>query len=139
MTSRLQSSGIAALSFTLSASLLALALTPAVAHAAEADVASLDIAATGDRIVDSKRIDASDLDLTSSADLRQLEGRISRAISAVCDDGGTSISSLSEQRCRRDARQSSDRQVALLRDRAVALASSGFARPDVAAAALAAR
>jgi UrcA family protein len=139
MTKRLQSSGIAALSFTLSAGLLALALTPAMAHAATGSIVDWEVTATGDRIVDSRRVDANDLDLTSDADLRLLDGRIRRAINQVCDDAGTGRNSLGEYRCRDEARLSSNRQVAALRDQAIALAANGFARPDAAVAIVAAR
>lgn len=77
MTNALRSSGIAALSFTLSAGLLALALTPAMASAATVtSVAPVEITVTGDRSVSSRRVATADLGLTSESAMKRLDARI---------------------------------------------------------------
>ena len=70
-------------------------------------------------------VDASDLDFTNASDMRKLNARINRAISAVCDEPGVSRITPSEGRCRHQARQSANAQVAALRNEAIALASTG--------------
>ena len=129
MTSRLQTSGIAALSFTLSAAVLALALTPAAASAQTNVIDGIELTAPGDRMVTERRVSASDVDFTNAADMRKLNGRISRAITAVCDSVDQRINTVAESQCRRDARASSDRQVAALRSEAIALAALGRTAP----------
>lgn len=126
MSNRLFSSGIAALSFTVSAGILGLALTPAVASAATVSD-EVEVVVTGDRTVATKRVATADLDLTSGADLKRLDARIRGAISDVCDDGADGRITLAESRCRSDARRSSYEQVAVLRSQATALASAAQA------------
>lgn len=129
MTSRLQSSGIAALSFTLSAAVLALALTPAVASAQDNVIEEIELTARGDRMVEQRRVPTSDLDLTSAAGMKTLNSRIRSAITAVCDDHGDGRHTIAEVRCRSQARHSSNLQVAALRSEAFALAAANGARP----------
>lgn len=121
MTNRLQSSGIAALSFTVSAGLLALALTPATAKAAGSDMEPYELVATGERMVESRTIDASDVDFTNAADMKRLGSRINQAINQVCRDGSTLIAT---GRCYSDARQSANQQIAALRSSATTLAAA---------------
>ncbi|UUR07867.1 UrcA family protein [Sphingomonas glaciei] len=125
MTSRLQSSGIAALSFTLSAGILALALTPAVAHAAITDAEPVELTATADRDVQTRRVDASDVDFTNAADLKRLKSRIDRAVFDVCRDPGNDRRLIADGRCHYDARRSANEQVAALRASATLLAAAG--------------
>lgn len=125
MTSRLQSSGIAALSFTLSAALLGLALSPGIASAQSGTVDEIELTARGDRIVEQRRVDASDLDLASVLGMKALDSRVRRAITAVCDEPGVGRNTLAEGRCRHRARLDADRQVASLRSDAIALAAAG--------------
>jgi UrcA family protein len=129
MTERRSSSGIAALSFTASAALLALALTPAAASADTNVGGDIELTAPGDRIVEERRIDASGVDFTSASDLRKLDSRILRAISAVCDEPGLGRNTIAEGRCRDQARKSSNAQVAALRSQAIALAAAGRTAP----------
>nr|WP_314443098.1 UrcA family protein [uncultured Sphingomonas sp.] len=125
MTSRLQSSGIAALSFTISAGVLALALTPATASAAATgNSEEVEFTVTGERLVGTKRVATSDLDLTDSADLKRLDSRIRGAIGQVCAEHGDGRITPSENRCRFEARRSTDQQVAaLLRSESLAAAA----------------
>lgn len=120
MTTRLQSSGIAALSFTLSAGVLAFALTPALANAAPID----EVVATGERIVETQRVETSDLNLASATDLKKLDGRIRRAIVQVCSDAATPRAAFYDNVCREDARRSADQQLAALRSSATLLTAA---------------
>ena len=129
MTSRLKTSGIAALSFTFSAALLALALTPAAASAQTNVLDGIELTAPADRIVEERRVSASGLDFTNASDMRKLDARILRAISAVCDEPGLGRNTAAEGRCRYQARQSANTQVAALRSQAIALAAAGRAAP----------
>ena len=129
MTSRLKTSGIAALSFTVSAALLALALTPAAASAQTNVLDGIELTAPADRIVEERRVSASGLDFTNASDMRKLDSRILRAISAVCDEPGLGRNTAAEGRCRYQARQSANSQVAALRSQAIALAEAGRAAP----------
>lgn len=123
MSNRLLSSGLAALSFTVSASLLALALAPGMAHASTAgDV--VEVVVTGESMVVTKRVATADLDLTDATDLKRLYTRIRGAIRQVCDDSGNGRTSNAESRCRHEARRSSNQQVAVLRSEAIALATA---------------
>lgn len=137
MTNRLQSSGIAALSFTVSAGLLALALTPATAKAAASDMEPYELVATGERMVESRTIDASDVDFTNAADVKRLGSRINQAINQVCRDGSTGRTLIASGRCYSDARQSANQQIAVLRSSATTLAAvssvSGVRRLSVVA------
>lgn len=128
MTSRLQSSGIAALSFTLSAGILALALTPAMAHAAATDAAPVELTATADRDVETRRVDASDIDFTNAADLKMLNSRINRAVNDVCRDPGYGRATIGSGRCYTEARLSANQQVAALRNSDTLLAAAGSVR-----------
>jgi UrcA family protein len=127
MTSRLQSSGIAALSFTLSAGVLALALTPAVSHAATTSSEPVELTARGERLVEARRVDASDLDLASATDMKTLDARISRAINQVCREPGNSRATIDSSDCGAEARRSADQQVAALRSSATMLAAANGA------------
>jgi UrcA family protein len=124
MTSRLQSSGIAALSFTLSAGILALALTPAIAHAATVEAEPVELIATGDREVETRRIDASAVDFSNAADLKLLQSRINRAINDVCREPGNGRAIIASGRCYTEARLSANQQVAALRSSATLLAAA---------------
>lgn len=112
MTSRLRSTGLAALSFTLSASVLALALAPAMAHAAIDDTQTI---VTGERGVPTRTVSTADLDLTSKADLKRLDARIDRAIGEVCREPGNGRATIASGLCLAEARSSAERQVAALR------------------------
>lgn len=129
MTSRLKTSGIAALSFTLSAAMLALALTPAAVAAQTNVLDGIELTAPGDRIVEERRVSVSGLDFTNASDMRKLDARILRAISAVCNEPGLGRNTMAEGRCRHQARQSSNVQVAALRSQAIALAAAGRTAP----------
>jgi UrcA family protein len=123
MTTRLQSSGIAALSFTLSASVLAFALTPALANAAPIE----EVIATGERIVETRRVETSDLNLASASDLKTLDGRIRRAVVQVCNEPGNPRATLDNRVCREDARRSADQQLSALRSSATLLTAANGA------------
>ncbi|NJC05444.1 UrcA family protein [Sphingomonas kaistensis] len=127
MTSRLKSSGIAALSFTLSAGILALALTPAMAQASGTEAEPIDLTATADRDreVRTRIVDASDVDFTSAADLKRLNSRINGAVNDVCRDQGDGRATIGSGRCYVEARLSANRQVAALRNSATLLAAAG--------------
>jgi UrcA family protein len=126
MTTRLQSSGIAALSFTLSAGVLAFALTPALASAAPIGDTN-ELTASGERIVETRRVETSDLNLASAADLKTLDGRIRRAIGEVCSDNATPRTAFYNVACRYDARRSADQQLAALRSSATLLTAANGA------------
>lgn len=126
MNNRLQSTGLAALSFSLSAGLLALALAPAMAHAA-ALTDSDQFTVTGERPVASRRVATADLDLASLSDLKRLDARISRAIGQVCREPGYGRATIESSHCESDARRSANQQVAVLRS-ATALAVTGSQR-----------
>lgn len=123
MSNRLLSSGLAALSFTVSTGLLAMALAPGIAHASTRANA-VEVTVSGEQMVASKRVGTGDLDLTDAADLKRLDARIRGAISEVCDDAGNGRTSIAESRCRQQARRESDQQVAALRSEATALAAA---------------
>lgn len=129
MTSRIKSSGIAALSFTLSAAVLALALTPAVASAQASALADIELTAPGDWIVEERRVATAGLDFTNAADMKTLDGRLRRAITAVCDGRDLSLINTAELACRQQARVSADRQVTAMRNEAFALAAAARAAP----------
>jgi UrcA family protein len=137
MSNRLLSSGIAALSFTVSATLLALTLAPASAAAATAEEVAVTI--TGNREIATKRVSTADLDLADAADLRRLEARLRGAVADVCDRGSNGRITLPEARCRDEARRSSDRQVAALRSEAHARTAANQARSTSEITILAAR
>lgn len=124
MTSRLMSSGLAALSFTISAGVLAVTLAPAMAHAATTGIDPVEVTVTAERQVATKRVATADLDLTSAADLQRLDTRILGAIGQVCREDNDGRTSNAERICRYDARLSADRQVAALRSGAMALADA---------------
>ncbi|GAA4001873.1 UrcA family protein [Sphingomonas humi] len=137
MTSRLRSSGIAALSFTLSASVLALTLAPAMAHAATTTRDPVEVTVTGERQLMTARIATNDLNLASAAGMKRLNNRILGAIGQVCRDD-VNGSTTAERVCRYEARVSADRQVAALRSEALALASGSSgstSSPDIVVAA----
>ena len=121
MSNRLMSSGLAALSFTVSAGLLALALTPSVASAASTK-ADGDVVATitGNRAVAVKEVSTAGLDLTDARDLQRLNTQVRVAIKEVCSNGDNGRIGFAEARCRDEARASSDRQIAALQSQAVA-------------------
>jgi UrcA family protein len=137
MSDKLLSSGIAALSFTVSAALLALTLAPVSAAAATADEVTVTI--TGNREIATKRVSTADLDLANAADLRRLEARVRGAVADVCDRGSNGRITLPEARCRDEARRSSDRQLAALRSEAQARTASNQARSTSEITVLAAR
>lgn len=139
MTNRLHSSGIAALSFTLSAGVLALALTPAVASAATGSSDPVEFTVTGERLVATKRVTTADLDLNDSKDLKRLDARIRGAVEQVCVEHGDGRMTVSENLCRADARRSANQQLAALRGEALALASGGDSGPSSTIAVVAAR
>lgn len=139
MTSRLQSSGIAALSFTLSAAVLALALTPSVASAQANTLADIELTARGDRIVEERRVPTSGLNFTSASDMKKLDASIGRAITAVCAQQDLSFIKTAEIQCRQVARLSSVRQVTALRNQAIALAAAGRVAPSAGDIVVAAR
>jgi UrcA family protein len=120
MTTRLQSSGIAALSFTLSAGVLAFALTPALANAAPIR----EVVATGEGVIETRRVETSDLNLASASDLKTLDSRIRRAIGQVCNEPGNPRATLDNRVCRHDARRSADQQLAALRSSATLLTAA---------------
>lgn len=138
MNNRLQSTGLAALSFSVSAGILALALTPGMASAAPV-IETEEYTVTGERLARVKRVATADLDLTSASDLKRLDARIRGAIGDVCFEDVGRWPTLSEQQCRSDARQSADQQVAALRQVATAMASRGEAFKTSAIAIVAAR
>jgi UrcA family protein len=137
MSDKLLSSGIAALSFTVSAALLALTLAPVSAAAATADEVTVTI--TGNREIATKRVSTADLDLANAADLRRLEARVRGAVADVCDRGSNGRITLPEARCRDEARRSSDRQLAALRSEAQARTAANQARSTSEITVLAAR
>ncbi|WP_426266703.1 UrcA family protein [Sphingomonas sp. LHG3443-2] len=139
MTSRLQSSGIAALSFTLSAAVLALALTPGVAAAQTNFLGDIELTAPGDRIVEERRVNTAGVDFNNAADMKKLDARIGRAITAVCAGQDLSLVKTAEMQCRQVARLSTDRQLAMLRNEAIALAAAGRAAPRASVIVVAAR
>ncbi len=139
MTSRLQSSGIAALSFTLSAAVLALALTPGVASAQTNFLADIELTAPGDRIVEERRVNTAGVDFNNAADMKKLDARIGRAITAVCAGQDLSLVKTAEMQCRQVARLSTDRQIAVLRNEAIALAAAGRVAPRASEIVVAAR
>lgn len=130
MTNRRSSSGIAALTITASAALLALALPSGVAAAQTNVLDDIELTAPGDRIVEERRVNTSDVDFTSASDLRKLNSRILSAITAVCDEPGLGRNTMAEGRCRDRARKSSNTQVAALRSQAIALAAAGRTAPN---------
>lgn len=139
MTSRLKTSGIAALSFTLSAAVLALALTPGMASAQASNLDDIELTAPGDRIVEERRVDVEGVDFTNAADMKKLDARIGRAIVVVCAEQDLGRIKTVEVQCRHQARLSTDRQVAALRSEAIALAAAGRTAPGASDIVVAAR
>ena len=118
MSDRLKSAGLAALSFTLSAGLLAAALSPATANASP-----LDTQNGYERF--SVSVATGDLDLTSVKDQRRLERRIRNAARDMCEIGVSERLRQTERLCRENAVQSTSTEVAGLIERAERLAQSG--------------
>ncbi len=118
MTSRVQSSGIAALSFTISAAVLGLALTPAVASAAPV-TNEIELTAPSDRITETRIVHTSDLDLNSDSGLKVLKSRVDRAIGEVCRGPGTGRVPTLDSECAFGARQGANEQIAALRSSAL--------------------
>jgi UrcA family protein len=128
MSDRLKSAGLAALSFSLSAGLLAAALTPATANASQIDTQS-----GYERIT--VTVKADDLDLTSKVDQRRLDRRIRNAAREMCDTGAADRVGQSGRLCRLDAVRSTATEVASLLDRSERLAQAN--QPDRLASSLA--
>jgi UrcA family protein len=124
MDNRLKSTGVAALSFSVSAALLAFALTPAMASAAPIGADNLNFTVNGEQVTATKRVSTADLDLTSASDLRRLDARIGSAVREVCRGSGKSLVTISSGACDSEARRSADRQVAALRNAATSVASA---------------
>lgn len=138
MTNSLKSAGLAALSFTISAGVLAVALVPATASASGMTT-DFRVVAQLDRDVLTTRVAINDLDLTRDADLRTLDARLHSASVYVCRSSDGERISAAEARCRIDAKASADIQVAGLREKARALAAAGQPVTIVSSIVLAAR
>jgi UrcA family protein len=128
MSNRLKSAGLAALSFSLSAGLLAAVLSPALASASP-----LDTQTGNERMTVQVKVD--DLDLTSATDQRKLDRRIRNAARDVCDTGESDRIRHYERLCLRNAVGSAAPEVAGLIGRAERVAEGG--RTDRAGRALA--
>lgn len=137
MNSRLKSSGVAALSFSVSAGLLALALTPSVAAAAT--TGEVEATITGSRELRTREVSVAGLDLTKASDLKRLHAKVRSAIVDVCADGGNVRITFAESQCRRVAKVSTDRQIADLRSAATARMAAGQAPASSKIAVVAAR
>lgn len=125
MTKSLRSAGLAALSFAVSTGVLAFALAPAAATASTGSP-ELQVTAQRDTNYVAERVSIADLNLSSKADLKTLDGRLRRASVSVCDDGTANRATLDSTRCRVAAKRSADIQVAGLRAKAEALAAAGL-------------
>lgn len=124
MNTRLQSTGLAALSFTLSAGVLALALTPAMVSAAAPSTEIEEFTVSAEREVVTRRVATADLDLANASDLKRLDARIRRAISEVCREPSNYRVTAQSNRCGSDARRSANEQVAAIRRAGTALAAT---------------
>jgi UrcA family protein len=82
-------------------------------------VEEIRLTAPSEYIVETRRVGTSDLDLTSAADLKTLNGRISRAANQVCRDPGTNRVTLESGFCAYNARRDASEQVAALRSSAL--------------------
>ena len=138
MTSKLKSTGFAALSFTVSAAVFAITLSPAVASAATVE-SDVEVVITGERQISTKQVSYADLDLTDAADLKRLSNRIGAAVSDVCETVTGGRFTLSDGTCRSEARRSADQQVAAIRSSANALAAATAAGSNRTIAVVAAR
>lgn len=124
MNNRLKSTGFAALSFSISAGILALALVPAMATAASPATELEELTVNADRDVRTRRVATADLDLANASDLKRLDSRIRRAIGEVCREPGFGRVTFESVRCGSDARRSADQQVAALLRSGTALAAN---------------
>jgi UrcA family protein len=137
MRNQLKSSGLTALSFTLSAGLLALALTPGISSAATT-AGPTEVTVEGERVFARASVAVNSFDLTKASDLKRLNARIRGAIAEVCGETANVRMTVDESRCRDEARRSTQAQVAALRN-ASALAARGVQGRDAAIAVVAAR
>lgn len=119
MTRTLQSTGFAALAFSIALGLVAATVSqPAAAT-------ELRITAQDDDVL-TKRVSVADLDLSQAKDVRRLEGRIRSAARFVCAPLSAGRVLVEEANCRAVAQASTVTQVAALRERATRLAAAGM-------------
>jgi UrcA family protein len=122
-TTRLRSTGLAALAF--SASLTVVGLTVATPASAEpANEISVIAHDNVERMTTVVR--TGDLDLTKGKDLYRLQSRVRSASRAVCASVGSTSLDPDEVDCQRNAQLSAAPQIAALRNRAFSLAAAGL-------------
>lgn len=126
MTMSLKSAGLAALSFAISTGVLAVALAPATASASTI-TPEVQVFGQYDSDVEivTRRVAINDIDFTDESDLDKLDARLRRASSFVCGSVRAERMTLAATRCRVEAKRSADAKVAVLRERALALAEAG--------------
>ncbi|GAA4035252.1 hypothetical protein GCM10022281_14480 [Sphingomonas rosea] len=130
MKHRLQSTGLAALAFSVSLGLVGVT----VAQPASAQSQPIKVTAPEEEIV-TRRVPVGDLDLSKPAAFRTLHHRIRAAAHQICVSYETGGQTADEAQCNWAAIRSTDTQVAALRARASQLAEAGLpGRIDVALA-----
>lgn len=121
MSRSLQSTGFAALAFSVSLGLIGLTAAPAAAQTQD-----VRVTAQIDEPVLTKVIKIGDLDLADASDVRRLDFRIRSASRFVCAPLSNGQVTRAEASCRRVAVRSTDRRVAELRQQASRLAAANL-------------